>query len=49
MQSFFALAALLSAVLPVLGHDHHDHGDEQMPMDYVKYPYQAKWVPHDDG
>lgn len=46
MKSFFAVAALLSFVLASADHDHHH--EEQMPMGYMKYPYQA-WVPHDDG
>jgi agmatinase len=44
MKLIFALAVF---VVQAFGHDHHDH-DDQVPVGYVKYPYQAV-MPHDDG
>ena len=44
--------AVLSAFLALVGvvvhaHDDHDH-DTQMPLGYVKYPYQAQYYPGDN-
>ena len=45
--------ARLSLLIPTLlaitlcaGHDGHDH--DQIPMDYVRFPYQAKLYPGDN-
>lgn len=36
-----------SAVASVHAHEDHDH-DMQMPLDYVKFPYQAAYYPGDN-
>ena len=41
----FTTIALLACV--VNSHDEHDH-DMQMPLDYVKFPYQAVYYPGDN-
>jgi agmatinase len=38
---------LLSLGTPCVGHDGHD--ENQMPMDYVRYPYQAAYPGDDSG
>ena len=40
-------AVVASVVAVVHAHDDHDH-DMQMPLDYVKFPYQAKYYPGDN-
>ncbi|OCH88450.1 agmatinase [Obba rivulosa] len=40
MWSSARFLLLVSAALAALGHDEYDHG-VQMPLDYVKFPYQA--------
>ncbi|KAH9890096.1 agmatinase [Cubamyces lactineus] len=47
MQLTIALAVLGSLVAAVVAHDDHEH-DMQMPLDYVKYPYQAIYYPGDN-
>lgn len=48
MQNFAALLALLSLnVALTVAHDGHEH-ELQMPLDYVKFPYQASYYPGDD-
>ncbi len=45
---FSYLSILLAlATLVVSDHDDNDHG-MQMPLDYVKYPYQAVYYPGDN-
>ena len=47
-MKFLALSALLSLLYVVVhAHDDHDH-DMQMPLDYVKFPYQAQYYPGDN-
>ena len=43
------LTAIICAALvaTVLTHDHNDH--DQMPLDYVKYPYQAVYPGDNEG
>lgn len=40
MKSFIAIAYTALAASSALAHAGHDHLD-QMPLDYVRYPYQA--------
>lgn len=44
--STVVVCALLAA--SVLAHDGHDHAD-QMPLGYVKYPYQAVYPGDNEG
>lgn len=57
--SFFSWSRMLSKLtllgllvmsrgMSCVGHDDHDHED-QMPLDYVRYPYQAAYYPGDDS
>ena len=47
-MKFTALSAFLALVgVVVHAHDDHDHAS-QMPMGYVKYPYQAQYYPGDN-
>ena len=47
-MKFLALSAFLAVVAVVVrAHDDHDH-DTQMPLGYVKYPYQAQYYPGDN-
>ena len=47
-MKFTALSAFLALVgVVVHAHDNHDHAS-QMPMGYVKYPYQAQYYPGDN-
>lgn len=49
MQFLAPLLELLTlSAVTVLGHDGHDHG-LQMPMDYVRYPYQAVYPGDNEG
>lgn len=56
--TFFSLSRMLSKVtllgllvisrgMSCVGHD--DHDKDQMPLDYVRYPYQATYYPGDDS
>lgn len=49
MLSKFTLLGLLviSRGMSCVGHD--DHDKDQMPLDYVRYPYQATYYPGDDS
>ena len=47
MFSLFALVPLFAVIAKSVAHEGH-HPD-QIPLDYVKYPYQATYYPHDDG
>lgn len=38
---------LAFTAIAVSAHDEHDH-DMQMPLDYVKFPYQAVYYPGDN-
>lgn len=40
MKNFAVITCTVFAASSALAHDGHDHLD-QMPLDYVKYPYQA--------
>lgn len=43
-----SLVVIVAAVVAgVHAHDDHDH-DMQMPLDYVKFPYQAVYYPGDN-
>lgn len=44
--SIVVVCAILAAT--VLAHDGHDHAD-QMPLGYVKYPYQAVYPGDNEG
>lgn len=48
MQTFTRLFALASLATCVIAHDGHDH-DMQMPLDYVRFPYQAVYPGDDEG
>lgn len=48
MKLRFLSVALASVFAAVHAHDDHDHS-MQMPLDYVKYPYQAMYYPGDNG
>lgn len=43
-----ALIALIPSVVAVHSHEGHDH-DLQMPLDYVRFPYQARYPGDDEG
>ena len=46
--TFRPVRLLLSVVIiSVHAHDEHEH-DMQMPLDYVKFPYQAAYYPGDN-
>lgn len=47
-MAFPLLALVLAAITLVSAHDDHDHG-LQMPLDYVKFPYQAVYPGDDEG
>ncbi|KAI0326907.1 agmatinase [Cubamyces sp. BRFM 1775] len=47
MHLTVAFTLLSSLVAAVVAHDDHEH-DMQMPLDYVKYPYQAVYYPGDN-
>lgn len=50
MQTFTRLFALVSLVACVIAHDDHDHDhDTQMPLDYVRFPYQAAYPGDNEG
>ncbi|KAI1794772.1 agmatinase [Ganoderma leucocontextum] len=48
MKLLFVSTVLASTVAVVHTHDDHDH-DMQIPLDYVKYPYQAMYYPGDNA
>ena len=48
MQTFARLLALVSLAACVIAHDDHDH-DTQMPLDYVRFPYQAVYPGDNEG
>lgn len=46
-MNFFTISLVTTALaLASLAHE-HDHAD-QMPLSYVKYPYQATYYPGDN-
>ncbi|KAH7890926.1 agmatinase [Phlebopus sp. FC_14] len=47
MRSHFSTLVALALALIGSAHDDHDHAD-QMPLGYVKYPYQAAYYPGDN-
>ena len=47
MKALTCLVLFTSIVTHVCAHDGHDH-DTQMPLDYVKFPYQAAYYPGDN-
>lgn len=48
MQTFTRLFALVSLAACVIAHDDHEY-DTQMPLDYVRFPYQAVYPGDDEG
>ena len=47
-MKFLSLSvAVIATFTAVIAHDKHEH-DTQMPLDYVKYPYQAVYYPGDN-
>lgn len=46
-MAFLLASLVLTAVALVCAHDGHDH--DQMPLGYVKYPYQAMYPGDDTG
>lgn len=48
MQRFLSGVVCAVIMATVLAHDGHEHLD-QMPLDYVKYPYQAMYPGDNEG
>lgn len=48
MQLTSAFTLLATLVSVVVAHEGHDH-DMQMPLDYVKFPYQAAYPGDNEG
>ena len=47
MKWIASYLVLFTATVAVLGHEHHD--GIQMPLDYVRFPYQAMYPGDNDG
>ena len=47
MKLITSYLGLFTATISVLGHEHHD--GLQMPLDYVRFPYQAMYPGDNDG
>lgn len=48
LMRYIALLAFLTSASLVDSHDGHDH-DIQMPMDYVRFPFQATYPGDNEG
>ena len=48
MKTIVFSLSMLTAALLVLAHEHDEH-DLQMPLDYVRFPYQAAYPGDDTG
>lgn len=48
MKALTCLVLFTSIVTHVCAHDGHDH-DTQMPLDYVRFPFQAVYPGDDEG
>ena len=49
LEMKFQFATLFALVFAAVGLAHDSHHEDQMPMNYVKYPYQAMYPGDDEG
>ena len=49
MMFFNAFKTFVLAALFVVASSHEGHDEDQMPLNYIKYPYQASYHKKDTG